>query len=96
VGEGGVPVGIFAGMDYDSVDLDLAVGERLVLYSDGITECADAKGERYGEARLQALLEASAGLDLALALGELKAVLRSWRGSDDYEDDISLIALECV
>ena len=96
VGEGGFPVGIFAGMDYDSVDLDLAVGERLVLYSDGITECADAKGERYGEARLQALLEASAGLDLALALGELKAVLRSWRGSDDYEDDISLIALECV
>jgi sigma-B regulation protein RsbU (phosphoserine phosphatase) len=96
VGKGGFPLGIFAGMDYDTVELDLAAGERLVLYSDGITECADGKGERLGEGRLQALLEASARLDLNLALEELKTALRSWRGGDDYEDDISLVALESV
>jgi sigma-B regulation protein RsbU (phosphoserine phosphatase) len=96
VGGGGFPVGIIAGMDYDSVELDLAVGERLVLYSDGVTECANGKGERLGEARLLALLEASARLDLTRMMEELKAALRSWRGGDDYEDDISLVALESV
>ena len=96
VGEGGFPVGVIAGMDYDSVELDLAVGERLVLYSDGVTECANGTGERLGEARLLALLEASARLDLTRMMEELKAALRSWRGGDDYEDDISLVALESV
>jgi sigma-B regulation protein RsbU (phosphoserine phosphatase) len=96
VGRGGFPVGIAAGMEYDSVELDLTAGERLVLYSDGITECANGKGERLGEARLLALLEASAHLDLTRTMGEMKAALRSWRGSDDYEDDISLVALESV
>jgi sigma-B regulation protein RsbU (phosphoserine phosphatase) len=96
VGGGGFPVGIIAGMDYDSVELDLAVGERLVLYSDGVTECANGTGERLGEARLLALLEASARLDLTRMMEELKAALRSWRGGDDYEDDISLVALESV
>jgi sigma-B regulation protein RsbU (phosphoserine phosphatase) len=96
VGGGGFPVGIIAGMDYDSVELDLAAGERLVLYSDGVTECANGKGERLGEARLRALLESYARLDLTRTMGELKAALRSWRGGDDYEDDISLVVLESV
>jgi sigma-B regulation protein RsbU (phosphoserine phosphatase) len=96
VGKGGFPLGISTGMDYDTMELDLAAGERLVLYSDGITECSDGKGERLGEGRLHALLESSARLDLSLALGELKTALRSWRGGDDYEDDISLVAFECV
>lgn len=96
VGKGGFPVGIAAGMEYDSVELDLAAGERLVLYSDGITECPNGKGERLGEARLLELLEASARLDLTRAMGEMKSALRSWRGGDDYEDDISLVALESV
>lgn len=96
VGKGGFPAGMLAGVDYDSVELDLPVGERLVLYSDGVTECANKAGERFGEARLLKRLEASARLDLAVAMSDLKEALRLWRGGEDYEDDISLVALESV
>jgi serine phosphatase RsbU (regulator of sigma subunit) len=37
-------------------ELDLASGDRLVLFTDGVTEAVNSKGEEYGEQRLLRLL----------------------------------------
>jgi sigma-B regulation protein RsbU (phosphoserine phosphatase) len=96
VGEGGFPAGMVAGMDYTSQDLAFPRGDRLLLYSDGLTECANPAGERFGPARLLDRAQATAQLDLDAAVGQIKSAVAEWRGGQTLEDDISLLALESV
>lgn len=55
-GSGGAPVGLINHLSWADVSFSLAPGERLCLFSDGITECENRSGEQFGEARLQAWL----------------------------------------
>lgn len=53
---GGLPVGLFPSPRYFEQDIRLATGDVLGLYTDGITESADATGDLYGRERLAKLL----------------------------------------
>ncbi len=48
-----VPMGLFADAEFVSHTLRLEPGDRLLLYSDGLTEAADADGEQFGARRLE-------------------------------------------
>lgn len=52
----GLVLGVDPQADYQVGELDLAFGDRLVLFTDGITEAVDAKGDEFGEQRLVSLL----------------------------------------
>ena len=93
-GEPGVPVGILPDPGYQATTLSLAPGARLALYSDGITDCRDARDEAFGHERLLALLREYQGRPLQQAGEHLQAALRAWRGGDAFEDDITFLALE--
>ena len=91
--QGGLPVGMFPEVDYRAEEVQLAPGDKLVLYSDGVTECRNRHGEAFDESRLRASLSFAArtGMSLTAVLDER---LRDWRGPQDFEDDISLLVLE--
>ncbi|MCC8992433.1 MAG: SpoIIE family protein phosphatase [Candidatus Contendobacter sp.] len=94
VGGGGFPVGMFPDLQYEAITLDLAPGDRLFLYSDGVTECANPVGDFFTEARLRRLLEATALLPAALVITRVGKALREWKGDDNHQDDVSLLILE--
>ena len=48
VGEGGFPIGFFENVSYDEYTFTFGAGDRIILYSDGITECTNAENENYG------------------------------------------------
>lgn len=54
----GTLLGIYADTTHEEVDLRLALGEALALYTDGVTETRDAAGAMLGEARLVEVLDA--------------------------------------
>lgn len=69
---GGFPLGVMEDGEYDEATLQLQVGDQLILYTDGVTEAANPRGEMFGAGRLQRVLEncsvqASSLLDSALA-----------------------------
>ena len=66
---GGLVLGVNAKAGYEQGELALASGDRLVLFTDGVTEAVNAKGEEYGEQRLLHLLIESRHLG-AVALQE--------------------------
>ena len=56
-------LGVFPDTGYEQAELALASGDRLVFYTDGITESRNTDGDEYGEERLTARLdELSLGL----------------------------------
>ena len=94
VGGSGFAVGMLPDLEYDAITFDLAPGDRLFLYSDGVTECANPHGELFAEARLTQLLEATADLPVAVVTERVGQALRGWKGDDNHQDDITLLILE--
>lgn len=90
---GGLPVGMFAAVAYESQELSLAPGDKLVLYSDGVTECSNLEGQPFGQEQLRDALAFASRSQLPLT-AILDDRLRQWRGPRDFEDDISLLVLE--
>ncbi|ARF52528.1 PP2C family protein-serine/threonine phosphatase [Pantoea stewartii] len=99
VGEGGAPVGLMPHLSWTDVSFTLAPGERLCLFSDGITECENLAGEQFGQERLQTCIQdsiAQAPDDLLQQLGQH---LIRWRSGENTEqhamaDDVSLLIIE--
>jgi phosphoserine phosphatase RsbU/P len=94
VGSGGLPIGLVPGATYSSFEVQLRPGDRLVLYSDGITECQNPQEEEFGQERLAELLARLGnlrGLDL---LEALKWDLGRWAGREEFGDDVSAVQVE--
>ena len=94
LGEGGLPIGLIEGATYTGFSTRLAAGERLILLSDGITECPDDRGEELGHEGLTDILTRLAdrrGTDL---LEGLLDHLSQWSGNEDFPDDISIAIFE--
>ena len=93
-GEGGFPVGLWPDMLYDETRMQLAPGDRLILYSDGITECQDAAGEPYTLPRLQSVLRGHADRPLPELLGAVQTEISAWHGGSEFSDDVSMLILQ--
>lgn len=60
--QGGLPLGLFSGAEYTTREVQFERGDRLVTYSDGITEGQNQHGRLFGNEKLvNALLEAGGG-----------------------------------
>jgi sigma-B regulation protein RsbU (phosphoserine phosphatase) len=94
VGEGGFPVGMLPDLDYESVPFTLGPGDRLILYSDGVTDCRDAAGEQFELGRLHRVAGDCHDKPLATLTACLAERLQEWRGTGEIEDDISMLVLE--
>lgn len=96
LGDGGFPVGVLPDMDYDLNELEVGQGDRLFLNSDGITECTNPGGEQYGVQRLTLFLEEHCDETLKDLLAGIQRELRAWVGGDDFQDDLSIVAMEIL
>ncbi len=76
----GILLGRFAVASYTSSTVDLLPGDRIVAWTDGITEARNARDEQFGEERLHALLRAGASVD------EIVNAVHTWRTADDADD----------
>ncbi|UOA09143.1 PP2C family protein-serine/threonine phosphatase [Methylobacter sp. S3L5C] len=91
---GGLPVGVIIEATYQSVQLNYNSGDRLFLYSDGITECESVSGEMFGAERLQWFVNETRHLKISEVISQINELISSWRGGNYFEDDVSLVILE--
>ena len=94
LGSGGFPVGMLPDISYDSVEFELNSGDRLMLYSDGVTECMRQGDQAWGDDRLIAFVEDQRESDLHAVMTGLKEQLCDWRGDEQFDDDVSVLMLE--
>jgi phosphoserine phosphatase RsbU/P len=90
--EGGGVLGVFPNQKFDLGSAQLAPGDRVILFTDGVTEANNPEGEEFGEARLLGLLEQNR----ASSAGELqKRILNAAAAfsGGHWHDDITLLVL---
>ena len=92
LGVGGAVLGVFPDGAYEQGQTALCEGDRLVLYTDGITEVTNAAGEEFGEARLVDLVVENRSCS-APALQARLAETVSQFSNDRFVDDATLIVL---
>lgn len=94
VGDGGFPVGITRSAHYESRVFSYDVGDRVFIYSDGVTECMDPDGEMFGEDRLREFLDSTGDQPLYQTLKGLRKRMCEWKGGERFDDDVSVLAFE--
>ena len=87
-----MPLGLMPEMSYEQKEIVLGPTDSVLLYSDGLVEAHDPKGEMFGFPRLRALVAEYAE---ERSLGEaLLEELYSFVGEGwEHEDDIALLTL---
>jgi sigma-B regulation protein RsbU (phosphoserine phosphatase) len=97
---GGLAVGIDKGSVFERVTKDLTFelesGDCLLLYTDGVNEALDSKGQEYGEERLHAVLSQQAPHGPQAVVDGLIADVDRFLGGRRGHDDITLVALQKI
>jgi phosphoserine phosphatase RsbU/P len=90
--EGGMVLGVFPETAYEQAELPLASGDRLVFYTDGITEARNVGGDEYGEERLTAAALALRTQSPEAMKDALLADVNTFTGGR-FDDDATLIVV---
>ncbi len=90
--EGGMVLGVFPDIAYEQSTLTLGPGDRLLFYTDGITEARSAAGEEYEEARLTEVARTARGLPVEHMKEAVLADVNGFTGGQ-FEDDATLIVV---
>ena len=88
---------VLAGMEgvrYRENEMELAPGDVLYLYTDGVTEATDAHQQLFGEERLQAALNEQPMLPVGQMLSKIKGCIDTFVGEAEQFDDITMLGLE--
>ncbi len=96
LGEGGLPIGLIPDASFQRVEALLAPGDRLVLLSDGVTECPDPSGTELGEDGLGGVLAANDAMQSPALLEALVWDLTQFHGGPDFPDDVSGVIVDFV
>ena len=91
-GAAGPALGLFDDFEFAASEERVAPGDRLLLFTDGLTEARNAAGEEFAIGRLAAALAASAGESLATTVSNLLAAAKSFCSDTAFGDDICLVA----
>ncbi len=90
--QGGIVLGVFANQTFKSDVTQLQSGDRLVLYTDGVTEACNSEDEEFGEDRLLQVLQENAA---APAVEIQKKILQSAAqfSHGTWQDDATLLVV---
>ncbi len=90
---GSAPVGLVPNSQFEVMQIDLEPGDRLFIHSDGLYEQKSQDTlEQFGRERLRSGLQQAEG-DVQQAVDHTVEVVRRWSGSDQLDDDLSLLGI---
>jgi phosphoserine phosphatase RsbU/P len=87
-----VPLGMFPDSEYEDTVIQLQLGDRLYLHSDGVYEERNAETrEEFGRVRMQEALCAAAGSPFVVSLDRLIQSVVEWCGGEALSDDVAVL-----
>ncbi|MCA9782721.1 MAG: SpoIIE family protein phosphatase [Candidatus Cloacimonetes bacterium] len=93
--QGGMLLGMFPEVDFDTGQIQLEAGDLLLMYTDGLTETQNSAEEEFGEFRLHKLLEGGLPDRADAVIQLLVNRLKDFNGGESYGDDLTMVVLRC-
>ncbi len=90
---GGIALGVAPDIPYDAHPITLEPGETVIMYTDGIPEAINAKGEEFGVPRLQEVCAGLVGQDAQTANLAILQAVKEFTGKVPQFDDITCFVL---
>jgi sigma-B regulation protein RsbU (phosphoserine phosphatase) len=88
-----MPLGIAGGVTWEQDTVQLASGDMLVLYTDGVTEAQDGRETFFGTERLLEVVRTNLGRPAREVQDALLAEVHEFVGDAPQFDDIALMVL---
>lgn len=79
---------------YQDDEFELAPGDTLFVYTDGVTEATDARGKRFGTDRMLSALNADPDLAPKDLLSKIRAEVDAFVGTAPQFDDLTMLSLK--
>lgn len=93
----GLLLGVFPDSEYPFFEMPIQIGDRFVLYTDGVIEPQDAGGNSFGDHRLEHVIRDNQSRLPSELLDQLLAEIRQWQpATATQHDDITLIIVDVV
>ena len=89
----GMALGLWEDIVLDESSLILPAGSLLVLYTDGMTDCRNPKGEPFGLERIKNLLANLSRINAQVGCDELFEKLMKYQDGSKQDDDVTLLAI---
>ncbi len=90
----GLPLGLLDVAEYETKTLQLEPGDKIVMFSDGLTEAESADGEFFDKTRFQKTLLAHAALGCKELHAKLVEAVEDFSEHAELSDDITMLVLE--
>ncbi len=94
--KGAPALGLLRGVAYTEQHVELAPGDLMVVYSDGLTEARNEQRVFFGDERLRALLPSLRGLSAEAAGLRLLEAVEDFVGEARPHDDLSMVVLKRI
>lgn len=91
--KGGPVLGLFAGLTYEMATAQLAPGEGILIFTDGVTEARNPADEFFEDKRLESYLQAHAGEPVEQLVTGLHRHMEEFAAGAPQADDITSLAL---
>ena len=89
-----MPVGMLPDAEFAVEERQLSPGDRIVIYTDGVTEAQNQRGEFFGRKQLREVVVAHAGDACAALHDAVLRTLKNFIGTAPQADDITLVVVE--
>jgi phosphoserine phosphatase RsbU/P len=89
----GVPLGMFCSTNFPVCELTLAPGDKLLLYTDGLTEIFNAAGDEFGVGRVRSLAGRHGATEPQGILSACLEEIRAFSANSKQPDDLTLMVL---
>jgi len=94
VGGGGLPVGMFPALDYETTEISLNDADRVFTFSDGIPEAENNDDQQFSEELMLESFRRSASNSMEISIKTLVDAARQWGGENNFDDDVSILGFE--
>jgi phosphoserine phosphatase RsbU/P len=89
-----MPVGLVAGITFGVEHRGLEPGDRIVLYTDGVTEAENPAGEFFGRTRLREAVQDAAGASCKQMHAAIQRSIEQFTAGAEQADDLTLVVME--